>query len=170
MRLHFRVILVLSVLLAAPCSLLLAQTGLATLTGTITDQTGAVVPNAPVKAVHVDTGTVLLGTTSATGNYSIPQMPIGRYEISVEAPGFKTFRREGVTLAAAQTLRLDVSMEVGSAAEAITVNADASLLKTENGELAQNITVSQMQNLPLLPVNGAAAAAMRSASAPISAP
>jgi hypothetical protein len=145
-------------LLAAPGSLLFAQTGLATLTGTVTDQTGAVVPNAPVKALHVDTGTVLIGTTSATGNYSIPQMPIGRYEISVEAPGFKTFRREGVTLAAAQTLRLDVSMEVGSAAESVTVNADATLLKTENGELAQNITVSQMQNLPLLPVNGATGA------------
>jgi hypothetical protein len=138
--------------------LLFAQTGLATLTGTVTDQTGAVVPNTPVKALHVDTGTVLIGTTSATGNYSIPQMPIGRYDISVEAPGFKTFRREGVTLAAAQTLRLDMSMEVGSAAEAITVNGDASLLKTENGELAQNITVSQMQNLPLLPVNGATGA------------
>jgi hypothetical protein len=155
MRLYVRIIFFLSILLAAPGSLLFAQTGLATLTGTITDQTGAVVANAPVKAVHVDTGTVLLGTTSATGNYSIPQMPIGRYDISVEAPGFKTFHREGVTLAAAQTLRLDVSMVLGATSESVTVNAESSLLKTENGELAQNITVSQMQNLPLLPVNGA---------------
>ena len=93
----------------APSPLLFAQTGLATLTGTITDQTGAVVPNVPIKAVHVDTGTVLTGTTSATGNYTITQMPIGRYQVTVEATGFKTFRREGVSLAAAQILRLDVA-------------------------------------------------------------
>lgn len=153
MKPYFRLILI--AWLVAPASLMVAQTGLATLTGTITDQTGAVVPNVPIKATHVDTGTVLLGTTSATGNYSIPQMPIGRYEISVEAPGFKSFRREGVNLAAAQTLRLDVSMEVGATSESVTVNAEASLLKTETAELVHNITVSQMQNLPLLPVNGA---------------
>jgi len=144
--------------MAVHSPLLVAQTGLATLTGTITDPSGAVVANAPIKAVHVDTGTVLTGVTSATGNYSIGQMPIGRYQITVESTGFKTFRRDGVTLAAAQTLRLDVAMEVGATSESVTVNADASLLKTESGELTQNITVSQMQNLPLLPVNGATGA------------
>src|SRR6185295_6704314 len=109
----------------ATASSLLAQTGLATLTGTITDQTGAVVPNVPIKALHVDTGTVLTGVTSATGNYSIPQMPIGRYQVTVEATGFKTFRREGINLAAAQTLRIDVAMEVGATSDSVTVNADA---------------------------------------------
>ena len=156
MKPYFRLIPI--ALLMTPWSMLFSQTGLATLTGTITDQTGAVAPNVPVKAVHVETGTVLAATTSGTGNYSITQMPIGRYEITVEAPGFKTFRREGVTLAAAQTLRVDVSMEVGATSDSVTVNADASLLKTEGGELVQNITVSQMQNLPLLPVNGATGA------------
>ena len=154
MKLHFREILFLAAVLVAPSSLMFAQTGLATLTGTITDQTGAVVPNVPVKAVHVDTGTVLTGTTSATGNYTITQMPIGRYQVTVEAMGFKTFRREGVSLAAAQTLRMDVAMEVGATSDSVTVNAEASLLKTESGELVHNITVSQMQNLPLMPVNG----------------
>ena len=102
MKSYFRLFLIASLVTS---SSLYAQTGLATLTGTITDQTGAVVPNVPVKAVHVDTGTVLSGVTSATGNYSISQMPIGRYQVTVEATGFKTFRREGVNLAAAQTLR-----------------------------------------------------------------
>ena len=102
----------------------------------------------------MDTGTVLTGTTSATGNYTITQMPIGRYQVTVEATGFKTFRREGISLAAAQTLRMDVAMEVGATSDSVTVNAEASLLKTESGELVHNITVSQMQNLPLMPVNG----------------
>jgi hypothetical protein len=140
---------------AAGHSQLVAQTGLATLTGTITDQSGAVAPGIAVQAVHVDTGSVLTGTTSQTGNYAISQMPIGRYRVTVEAPGFKTFRREGLSLAATQVLRLDVTLEVGAATEAVTVTAEASLLKTENGAVAHNITVSQMQNLPLLPVNGA---------------
>src|SRR4051812_24069589 len=102
MKPYFRNTFFLAAVLLSSSPLLFSQTGLATLTGTITDQTGAVVPNIPVKATHVDTGTVLQSTTSATGNYSIPQMPIGRYEISVEATGFKAFRRAGVNLAAAQ--------------------------------------------------------------------
>jgi hypothetical protein len=151
MKSYFRLFLIASLVTS---SSLFAQTGLATLTGTVTDQTGAVVPNVPVKAVHLDTGTVLSGVTSATGNYTISQMPIGRYQITVEATGFKTFRREGISLAAAQTLRIDVSMEVGATSDSVTVNADASLLKTETAGLVQNVTLSQIQNLSL-PVNGA---------------
>ena len=82
----------------------MAQTGLATLTGVVTDPSNAAVANAIVRATHVDTGTVLTGTTSATGNYAITQMPIGRYSLSVEFSGFKTYRREGLTLSAAQVL------------------------------------------------------------------
>ena len=141
--------------LAAYGSLLFGQTGLATLTGTVTDQTGAVVPGATVSARHVDTGRVLKVTTSSTGNYSVPQMPIGGYEVTVEATGFKTYRREGLTLSAAQVLALDVTLEVGTTADAVTVTADASLLDTENAAIAHDVTVSQLQNLPLLPLNGA---------------
>jgi hypothetical protein len=135
-----------------------AQTGLATLTGVVTDPASAVVAGATIHATHVDTGTVLTATTSGTGNYLITQMPIGRYTLTVEVTGFKTYRREGLTLSAAQVLGLDVALEVGSAAESVTVNAEAPLLKTETGAIAHNVTVSQMQNLPLLPVNGATGA------------
>ncbi len=76
----------------------------------------------------------------------------------VEVPGFKTYRREGLTLNAAQVLGMDIALEVGAAAESVTVNEEASLLKTETGAIAHNVTVSQMQNLPLLPVNGATGA------------
>jgi len=60
------------------------QTGRATLTGVVTDPTGAVVANVPVKAVHVDTGTTMIGTTTDTGNYTIGQMPIGADEVTVK--------------------------------------------------------------------------------------
>jgi hypothetical protein len=144
--------------LAAHAALMYGQTGLATLTGTITDSSGSVIPNVPVRARHVDTGQILATTTSDTGNYAITQLPIGKYEIKVEAAGFKTLNREGITLAAEQTLRLDMTLEVGAATESVTVTGEASLLKTETGEMVQNITVSQMQDLPILPVNGATGA------------
>jgi len=127
------------------------QTGRATLTGVVTDPTGAVVANVPVKAVHVDTGTTMIGTTTETGNYTIGQMPIGAYEVTVEQPGFKKYQRAGFSLASAQTLRLDVTLEVGSASESVTVRAESTLLQTETGALVKNINPQQIQNLPVLP-------------------
>jgi hypothetical protein len=129
-----------------------AQTGRATLTGTVTDQSGAVLPDTPVTALHVDSGTVVVGNTSDTGLYTLPQLPIGRYEVTVERSGFKTFRREGITLAATQILRLDITMEVGATTESVTVTAESTLLKTESGTLVHNITPKEIQNLPLLNV------------------
>ncbi|HEY1239800.1 MAG TPA: carboxypeptidase-like regulatory domain-containing protein, partial [Bryobacteraceae bacterium] len=131
---------------------------MATLTGIVTDPANAVVAGATIRATHIDTGTVLTAVSSATGNYNITQMPIGRYTITLEVPGFKIYRREGLTLSAAQILALEIALEVGTANEAVTVTGEASLLKTEEATIAQNVTVSQMQNLPLLPVNGATGA------------
>ena len=139
-------------------SLSFGQTGLATLTGTLSDQSGAVVAGIEVHARHIDTGQILSMATTSTGNYSISQMPIGAYEIAVDAPGFKAYKREGISLAAAQVLRLDIELQVGAATDAITVTGQASMLETESGDIAHNITVSQMQDLPILPVNGATGA------------
>jgi hypothetical protein len=108
------------------------------------------VANVPVKAVHVDTGTTMIGTTTDTGNYTIGQMPIGAYEVTVEQPGFKKFQRACFSLASAQTLRLDVTLEVGSATESVTVRAESTLLQTESGAMVKNINPQQIQNLPVL--------------------
>jgi hypothetical protein len=129
-----------------------AQTGLATVTGTVTDQTGAVMANVEVKATQVATGAITTGVTTETGNYTLPQLRVGDYEITVEKSGFKTYKRGGVTLAASQALRLDVQLEVGATTESVTVTAESSLLKTESGTLVTNLAPSQIQALPLLPV------------------
>ncbi|MBZ5577925.1 MAG: TonB-dependent receptor [Acidobacteriia bacterium] len=144
----------IALFLAATASAALAQTGLATLTGIVTDPAGAVVPGVTIRATHRETGTVLSAVASSTGNYILTQMPIGGYTLTVEAAGFKTYRREGLTLAAAQVLGLDVALEIGATTDSVTVNAEASLLTTEEASIAHNVTVSQMQNLPLLPLNG----------------
>jgi hypothetical protein len=131
----------------------------ATLTGTITDQSGAVVANAPVTVTHIETGTVISGATSATGNYTVSQLAIGTHNVTVALSGFKTYKRENVQLAAAQVLRLDISLEIGAQTESVTVTAAASMMKTDSSAVVHNITLDQMRNLPLMPVNGAAGSA-----------
>jgi hypothetical protein len=133
---------------------LFGQTGGATLTGTITDPTGAVIANAPIIATHVETGTAIQAASSETGNYTIPNLRVGGYVIVVEQPGFKAFRREGITLASTQIQRLDVALQVGASTESVTVTAESTLLRTDSGALTHNITPDQIQALPLLPVGG----------------
>jgi hypothetical protein len=126
------------------------QTALATVTGTITDSTGAVVANAPVSLKNLENGQIYTASSSATGNYTVSQLAIGDYDLTVAVPGFKTYAHNQFHLAANQIMREDVALQVGQASESVTVTAEASLLKTENSELAQNVTLSQLNNLPIL--------------------
>jgi len=131
-----------------------AQTGAGTITGIINDQTGAVVANAAVEAKNSETGIVYRANSTETGNYTFSQLPIGKYELTVTVTGFKKYSRQNLTITPAGVLRMDVPLEVGSNTETVTVTAEATLLKTENSELAHDVTVSQMQNLPILSVGG----------------
>ena len=83
-----------------------AQDPRGTVLGRVADGSGAVVPNATIVAKHLDTGGESTGVSSETGNYSLQQLRVGAYEITVTQPGFKTFKREGLSLSAAQALRL----------------------------------------------------------------
>jgi|SRR5579872_1829149 len=143
-------LLLLSVLMAAPASMF-GQTAAGTLTGIVTDPSGAVVANVAVTATQVDTGTKIVGTTSQTGNYTIAQMPVGRYVITVAQTGFKSYRQENVTIAAAQTLRVDITLEVGSTSESVTVTAESTLLQADTGAVVHDIISDQIRNLPVLP-------------------
>src|ERR1019366_5566441 len=89
---------------------------------------------------------------SQTGNYTIPQVPVGRYVVSLEQPGFKTFREENVIIDAAQTVRLDVVMQLGSATDSVTITGEAALLQTDTGATVHDILTKQIQDLPVLPL------------------
>jgi hypothetical protein len=132
-----------------------AQTGNGTITGVVTDPTGAVVANAPIEVKNTETGVVFRAVSTDTGNFTVPQLPIGRYELSTTVQGFKRYNRQNITLAAGQVLRLDVPLEIGASTEAVTVSAESSLLKTETGDVAHNITLQQLDNLPVLGIGGA---------------
>jgi hypothetical protein len=151
MRLRFAVICLL-----ACAGAVFAQSDRGAITGTIADPAGAVVANAAIQARNVDTGAVYPVASSATGNYTMAELPAGTYEVSVSVPGFKRYVRQGLTVQVAQTLRVDVALEVGSASESVTVIEEAPLLKTESGELSHNVTTERMDNLPLLPTGASA--------------
>jgi hypothetical protein len=148
--------LAICILLSA--SAIFGQGALGTITGTVADPSGAVVGNAAVEVRNTATGQVVSTITTTTGNFTASQLPVGAYELSITVTGFKNYKRAGLNLAAAQIMRVDVQLEVGSQAESVTVTAEASLLKTESGDLTHNVTAQQLAELPILSTGGTFAA------------
>ncbi|HWF10310.1 MAG TPA: carboxypeptidase regulatory-like domain-containing protein [Bryobacteraceae bacterium] len=144
-----------AVLSALFSALAFGQAGTGTITGTVTDSTGAVVANAPVEVRNAGTNVPYPTVSTATGAYTVSQLPPGSYSVSASAPGFKKLIRAGITVDAGQTLPLDLTLEVGSNTESVTVTAEATLLKTESGDVVHNVTVSQLDDLPILGVGTA---------------
>jgi len=98
-----------------------AQSNLGSITGTISDPTGAVVPTAQIEVKNSETGIVYRSGTSATGNYVIP-VPSGTYELNVDAAGFKKYVQQNIQVIVANATRKDVTLEVGQATDVVTVN------------------------------------------------
>src|ERR1700722_17674308 len=128
MRFPLRVVGFLSIAVA-----LLAQSDRGTITGTVSDSTGAVVASASLQVRNIQTGAVYPAGTSATGNYTLAQLPAGEYEMSVKVPGCKPYVRPALTVDVAQPYRIDVPLEVAEQAETVTVTEAAPLLKTDSG-------------------------------------
>src|SRR5262249_9122886 len=116
--------LLLSFIILLVCSISFAQSDRGTITGTISDQTSAVIPGASVVAVNGESGTKYETVSTETGNFTLTQVPPGVYSMSVELPGFKKYVRQGINVLVAQTLRIDVSLEVGVAGDEQTVTPD----------------------------------------------
>jgi Carboxypeptidase regulatory-like domain len=131
-------------------SLAFGQGGTASITGTVTDPSGSVVSGAAVEATNAQTGVIYSAASTTAGNYTVPNLPVGTYTLSVKVAGFKTYTHPNLALDATQVLREDVSLQVGAATESVTVQAEASLLKTESGEQAHNITLEQLDDAPIL--------------------
>ena len=124
---------ILAVLTLVISTAALAQTGGgATLVGTVKDTSGALVGGAKVKVVNTETNFVTETTTAADGAYYVPYLTPGNYRVTVTAPGFKEFVREGISLRSAEVPRIDLVLEVGAVNEVVTVSGSAPLLATEN--------------------------------------
>src|SRR6202000_1835439 len=103
--------------------LAIAQVGNGTITGTVTDQAGAVVAGAKIEAKNAETGVVYPAASTGTGNYTVTDLPVGRYTVTVTVMGFKTYSHSNLTVQAAGTVREDVPLQVGANTESVTVTA-----------------------------------------------
>jgi hypothetical protein len=124
-----------------------------TITGFVTDPSGAAVPGATVVATHEQTGVRAQTSTSSAGNYVILNLGVGTYQLSVTSPGFKNWTRTGIILSADETARADVALEVGSAKESIEVKSAVAALKTETTEVSTTMETKLVADLPIA-VNG----------------
>jgi hypothetical protein len=142
-------ILVLIVAVFAMAPIAFAQTDRGTITGTVTDSTGAAVPGAHVTAVNTASGTRTETQTTPTGEYTLVSLTAGTYNVSIEASGFKKLASNGIVVQVAETERVDAKLEVGSATESIVVTGEAPLLKTENAQQDQNVSGDAINALPI---------------------
>ena len=150
---------------AAFCSVFafaaLAQSDRGTITGTVTDPGGAVVPKAAVTAVQAETNAQYQTVTTATGDYTIPLLPSGTYRVTVEVAGFKKFIQSGIRAEVAQTARLNIRLEIGSASESVTVQADAEMLERNGAEQSTTIDKERLLAIPLYFGSGQGGGAIR---------
>lgn len=135
--------------LLVSCGIVFAQGTSGTITGLVTDQTGAVIPNATVTILNQKTGVDYHLTTNSAGVYYITSVIPGTYTVTVTAKGFRKFVNANLELTTDQTLRVDVKLEVGAETQIVTVEAAAPLVNTEQGSLSALVSGSQVQNMPL---------------------
>ncbi|MBV6433449.1 MAG: hypothetical protein IANPNBLG_03627 [Bryobacteraceae bacterium] len=130
------------------------QTERGNITGAVTDATRASIAGATVVVTSISTNQTTTVVTTATGAYNVPNLVPGQYRLEAAAPGFKRLRRDGLTLAAASTLRVDLTLEVGGVTETVEVNASVAQVQTENAKVSTAVQNKLVDELPLV-VGGA---------------
>ena len=117
--------------------------------GTVTDSTGAVVPNAKVTVLNSGTGIATSMQSGDAGEFLFSKVQIGSYKVTVEAKGFKTFSTVGVSLNAGDRVRVTAKMEVGSQIETVQVEASAAVeLKTDSSDISALISSNSLSDMP----------------------
>ena len=126
----------------------LAQRTTATLYGNVQDSTGAVIPRAQVRLTDEQTGAKFSVPSDERGDFTLTFLPVGRYQVEVEAKGFKTFSQTGLALDAGQQIRYPVVLEVGGIAEKVTVSAEAPVLENASPGLNDRVSRLQLEAVP----------------------
>ncbi|MBK5293846.1 MAG: carboxypeptidase regulatory-like domain-containing protein, partial [Acidobacteriia bacterium] len=144
-----RMALIAVLALWAAASPVTAQSGIASITGIVSDPSGAAVANCEVGLTNIATGIVNKTRTNESGVFLLPSLVAGPYTATFESPGFSKREIRGLVLRTGQQLRLDASMEVGAVAESVEVRAEAEPLTKETVEMSQTLTSSDIQSLPL---------------------
>ena len=127
-----------------------AQLATASMSGTITDPSGAVIPHATITLTQTETNFTRTVTTKDDGTFHEEFLPIGPYKVSVVAKGFKSLDRTGIVLEVMQAATLDLSLELGGGNETVNVTADVPLVNISSSELGSSVSNQQIDNLPLI--------------------
>ncbi|HZH89713.1 MAG TPA: carboxypeptidase-like regulatory domain-containing protein [Pyrinomonadaceae bacterium] len=138
-------VLLLGVAVSAP-----AQTT-GSISGIVQDEKEAALPNATVTARQVETNTSRTAQTNEEGRYNFVNLPVGRYEVTVEAPNFSKYVQTGITLLLNQVAVVDVTMKLGGVSEVVTVTENAALLNTTTAEVSTRFDTKRVSELPLAP-------------------
>ena len=123
----------------------------AQISGTVHDPSGGVLAKAEVKATQADTGIVHTASTDAAGQFVIPELPAGPYQLEVSATGFKTFVQTGIVLQVNASPVVNVTLEIGAVSEQVDVTADAAMVQTSSAGVGE---VMENQRVLDLPLNG----------------
>src|SRR5438034_5904013 len=136
-------------LVALGTCLVSAQGSTGTISGVVRDISGAVIPGVMVTAKHTESGLTRTALTNETGAYSVQFLPVGAYEITAELAGFKQQVRRGINLVVGQEAVVNVTLEVGTVSETITVTGEAPIVNTTLSSTAGLVNASQIKDLPL---------------------
>lgn len=146
LKLRFMPLLLMLLALMLPAS---AQVDVATINGTITDPSGAVIAGVKVTVTSVETGRQVDGVSNDLGIYNVPNLPVGHYSLRFEHKGFDAIERNGIQLQIGQAIGIDIKMKIGSEQQTIEVAADVPLAETENPTISTNLAAKAMTDLPL---------------------
>src|SRR5256712_6204721 len=136
-------------LIAFGTCLSFAQTSTATILGTVKDTSGALIPGVSITVKHTESGLTRTVVSGERGGYNVPFLPVGPYELTTTMPGFKQQVRSGINLVVGQEAVVDLTLEVGAAAETVTVSEEAPLVNTTTSSTSGVITEQQVKELPL---------------------
>lgn len=125
------------------------NSGGGTITGTVTDPAGSVVPGAAVAVRNTSTGATVSLITSGAGIYVAPFLPPGMYEITASKPGFGKILRKDLTLEVGQTMTIDIALPLQTTTDTVTVSGEPSVVDTQKTDMSQVVTATEQENLPL---------------------
>ncbi len=125
-----------------------AQNSRGSITGQITDPSGAIIPHAVVTVTNADTGAITQVTTTNDGFYTAPSLQAGPYQLSVEAKGFKKYTQSGIQLSTQENATVNIKLAVGAADETVTVTSNAPLIDEADASTGQVLSAQEVQDLP----------------------
>ena len=141
--------LLIAIAFAAIIPAAMAQSGRGTLSGSVKDPTGAIIPGAALDLRETSTGSRYAAKSNGEGLFTFAELPPGTYSLSVTSPGFESYTQNGITVTVGSTAEASAILKIGEATQTITVNSDASQLQTDSSDIGTTVPAQLIEDLPL---------------------